>query len=310
MGMSLAGKLAMIDKNHAVLSLRRQCELIGLHRSNVYYVVSIESNENLLLMRLMDEEYTRHPFKGVLRMWAYLRELGHCVNTKRIRRLLRLMGQEAIYPKKNLSKANLAHKKYPYLLKGLAIRRPNQVWCTDITYIRLSQGFVYLIAVMDWHSRYVLSWRLSNSLDTSFCTEALEDAFMCYGFPEIFNTDQGVQFTSEAFTGLLLANGIKISMDAKGRAFDNIFIERLWRSVKYEEVFLKDYASAKEAKTGLMEYFKFYNFERHHQSLDYKKPAEIYFNKIISVDSVNCAENSLIVSYKVNHATGVLSLVQ
>lgn len=308
--MSLAEKLAMIDKSHAVLSLRRQCDLLGLNRSNMYYVATGEPYENLLLMRLMDEEYTRHPFKGVLRMEAYLRDLGHCVNTKRVRRLLRLMGLEAIYPKKNLSKANAAHKKYPYLLKGLEITRPDQVWCADITYIRLSQGFVYLFAVMDWHSRYVLSWRLSNSLDTSFCTEALEDAFMCYGFPDIFNTDQGVQFTSETFTGLLLANGVKISMDAKGRAFDNIFIERLWRSVKYEEVFLKDYASIKEAKIGLREYFNFYNFERHHQSLNYKKPAEIYFNKIMPLENVNCAYNNLIVPYLDKNAIGGFSQVQ
>lgn len=291
--MSLVEKLAMIDKNHAALSLRQQCRLVELHRSNLYYVAGRESEENLLLMRLMDEEYTRHPFKGVLRMEVYLRDLGYCVNTKRVRRLLRVMGLEAVYPKKNLSKANPAHKKYPYLLKGLAITMVNQVWCTDITYIRLSQGFVYLIAVMDWHSRYVLSWRLSNSLDASFCIEALEDALMQYGRPEIFNTDQGVQFTSEAFTGLLLTNGIKISMDAKGRAFDNIFIERLWRTVKYEEVFLKDYYSVKEAKSNLGEYFKFYNFERHHQSLGYKKPAEIYFNTTIPLDAVHYANNSI-----------------
>ena len=252
-------------------------------------------------MRLMDEEYTCHPFKGVLRMAAYLRELGYCVNTKRVRRLLRLMGLEAIYPKKNLSKANLAHKKYPYLLKDLSINKPNQVWCTDITYIRLAQGFVYLVAVMDWFSRYVLSWRLSNSLDTSFCIEALEDALLFYGVPEIFNSDQGVQFTSEAFTGLLLGNGIKISMDAKGRAFDNIFIERLWRSVKYEEVYLKEYISMKDAKAGLENYFNFYNLERHHQHLDYKKPADVYFNKVIPLEYINKRNNRLLVPCNPTH---------
>ncbi len=299
--MSLQKKLTMIDKSHKKLSVRQQCQMMGLNRSNVYYERTPETEENLLFMRLMDEEYTRRPYKGVLRMEAYLRDLGHFVNTKRVRRLLRTMGLEAIYPKRNLSKANAAHKKYPYLLKGLEITKPNQVWSTDITYIRLSQGFVYLVAVMDWYSRYVLSWRLSNSLDTLFCIEALEDALMYYGFPEIFNTDQGVQFTSEAFTGLLLGNGIKISMDAKGRAFDNIFIERLWRAVKYEEIYLKDYSSIIDAKINLDEYFKFYNFGRHHQSLDYKKPAELYFNKRIPVDYVNSMDNFLLVPRKVTH---------
>lgn len=291
----------MIDTEHKYLSIREQCKILSLSRSNLYYKKAGEPPENLLVMKLMDEEYTRRPYKGVLRMMAYLDELGHCVNVKRARRLLRLMGLEAIYPKKNLSKANAEHKKYPYLLKGLEITRPNQVWSADITYVRLNQGFVYLVAVMDWYSRYVLSWRLSNSLDSSFCIEVVEEAMMLYGFPEIFNSDQGVQFTSEGFTGLLLANGIKISMDAKGRAFDNIFIERLWRSVKYEEIYLKDYSGIKEAKLNLDEYFKYYNFGRHHQSLDYKKPAEVYFNKIIPVDYVNYVDNSLLVPRKVTH---------
>jgi len=303
-------KLAMIDKNHKNLSLRQQCKLLELYRSNLYYVASQESEENLYLMRLLDEEYTRHPFKGVLRMEAYLRDLGYCVNKKRIRRLLRLIGLEAIYPKKHLSQSNPLHKKYPYLLKGIVINKPNQVWCTDITYIRLHQGFVYLVAIMDWYSRYVLSWRLSNSLESSFCIEALEDALMMYGFPEIVNSDQGVQFTSEAFTGLLLANGIKISMDAKGRVFDNIFIERLWRSIKYEEVYLKDYCSVKEAKDGLTHYFKFYNFERHHQHLNYKKPAEVYFNREFPVDYVNCVDNRLLVPQKIIHTINMGPQVQ
>ena len=230
-------------------------------------------------MRLLDEEHMRYPFKGVLRLRVYLNELGYWVNVKRIRRLLREMGIEAIYPKRNLSKANLENKKYPYLLKNLVISHNNHVWSTDITYIRLKTGFMYLVAVMDWYSRYVLSWRLSNSLDASFCIEALEDALLLYGKPEIFNTDQGVQFTSEAFTGVLLKNKIQISMDSKGRALDNIFIERLWRSVKYEEVYLHEYLNAIEAKKRLGIYFNFYNTERHHQSLNYKKPADIYFRK-------------------------------
>lgn len=270
----------MIYSADTTLSVRRQCTLLGLSRSALYYEATGESAENLLLMKLLDEEYTRHPFKGVLRMEAYLRELGHIVNEKRVLRLLRLMGLEAIYPKKNLSKANKEHKKYPYLLKNLPITHANQVCSTDITYIRLANSFLYLVAVIDWYSRYVLSWRLSNSLDSSFCLEALEDALMFYGFPEIFNSDQGVQFTSQVFTGLLLANGIKISMDGRGRALDNIFVERLWRTVKYEEVYLKDYSSAIDAKANLGNYFKFYNFERHHQHLAYKKPAEIYFNRV------------------------------
>lgn len=291
----------MIDNNHPKLSVRQQCRLIGLNRSNLYYEAASEPEENLLLMCLMDEEHTRRPFKGVLKMQAYLRDLGYSVNVKRVRRLLRLMGLEAICPRKNLSKANQAHKKYPYLLKGLAITAPNQVWCSDITYIRLAEGFIYLVAIMDWHSRYVLSWRISNSLDASFCVEALEGALMFYGFPEIFNTDQGAQFTSESFTGLLLANKIKISMDGKGRAFDNIFIERLWRSVKYEEVYLKEYNSIKEAKLNLDSYFKFYNFERHHQGLGNKKPAEIYFKKDMSLGCINNVDNSLLVPRKVTH---------
>ena len=299
--MSLQEKLAIINKNDRQLSMRQQCALLGLHRSNMYYKTAGESEKNVLLMRLMDEEYTRHPFKGVFKMEAYLGDLGYAVNTKRVRRLLRLMGLEAIYPKKNLSKSNVVHKKYPYLLKGLSVTKPNQVWCTDVTYIRIAQGFVYLVAVMDWYSRYVLSWRLSNSMDASFCIEALQDAMMLYGFPEIFNSDQGSQFTSDGFTALLLANGVTISMDGKGRAFDNIFIERLWRSVKYEEVYLKDYRTIKEARVVLGNYFNFYNFQRHHQHLGYKKPAEIYFNKIIPVDCMNKLNNNLFVPGKVTH---------
>lgn len=301
MGLSVEQKLSFLDKQDGELSIRQQCQLLGLNRSTIYYVAAEESEENLQLMHLMDEEYTRHPFKGVLRMTAYLRDLGHIVNVKRVRRLLRQMGLEAIYPKKNLSQSHPEHKKYPYLLRGLLIDRPNQVWCTDITYLRLTKGFMYLVAIMDWHSRYVLSWRLSNSLESSFCIEALTDALMQYGFPDICNSDQGSQFTSEGFTGLLLANKIQISMDAKGRAFDNIFIERLWRSVKYEEVYLKDYRNGKEAKESLGNYFDFYNFQRHHQHLSYKKPAEVYFNKTLPVDYVNSVDNNLLVSRKVTH---------
>lgn len=284
----------MIDFNHEILSVRKQCDLLELNRSSLYYQAMDENEYNLLLMRLLDEEYTHHPFKGVEKMAIYLRELGHMVNPKRVRRLLRLMGLEAIYPKKNLSSAVISHKKYPYLLSGLEISRPNQVWSSDITYIRLSQGFVYLVAILDWYSRYVLSWKLSNTLDASFCIEALEEALMLYGLPEIFNSDQGAQYTSENFTGILSANSIKISMDAKGRAFDNIFIERLWRTVKYEEVYLHNYASAREAKENLTAYFKFYNLERHHQALAYKKPAEIYFGTELPLGCMNDLDNNLV----------------
>jgi putative transposase len=305
MDMSMEVRRAMIDFNHADFSIRKQCDLLNLNRSGLYYDVIGESAYNLQLMRLLDEEYTLHPFKGVLKMVKYLEELNHHVNEKRVRRLLRLMGLHAIYPKRSLSAGNAAHKKYPYLLKGLLIDRPNQVWCTDITYIRLAQGFCYLVAVMDWHSRFVLSWRLSNTLDTSFCSEALEEALMIYGFPGIFNTDQGVQFTSDEFTGTLLANGIKISMDAKGRVFDNIFIERLWRTVKYEEVYLHDYVTIKNGREHLTPYFKFYNFERHHQALEYKTPAEVYFGRKLPVDYVNNVDNSLLVPRKVTHIINV-----
>lgn len=278
--MSMEGKKAMLDFNLKKLSIRKQCELLGFNRSNIYYQNQPESDYNLLLMRLLDEEYTRHPHKGVIKMVKYLHDFGHRVNHKRVRRLLRLMGLMAIYPKpKNLSKSHPEYKIYPYLLRGLDIRTPNQVWCADITYVRLRAGFIYLVAIMDWYSRYVLSWKICNSLEASFCVEALQDALLYYNCPSIFNTDQGSQFTSEAFTEILLNSGIKISMDGRGRVFDNIFIERLWRTVKYEEIFLHDYCSIAEAKEQLQKYFNYYNYERHHQNLGYKKPAEVYFNK-------------------------------
>jgi len=205
--------------------------------------------------------------------------------------VLRLLGLEAIYPKKNLSNSIKKHQKYPYLLAALEINPPNQVWCTDLTYVRLKQGFIYLVAVMDWYSRYVLSWKLSNSLEVDFCIDSLEEALMFYPKPAIFNSDQGSQFTSKEFTGLLLANGVQISMDGKGRAFDNIFIERLWRSVKYEEIYLHDYADIPEAKKRLKAYFEFYNYARHHQALGYKKPAQVYFENSIPVDYMKKVDN-------------------
>ena len=266
----------MIEVGQGVLSVRRQCALLGLSRRGLYYRPVGESAENLRFMRLMDETYTLRPFYGVRKMTAHLRRAGEAVNPKRVRRLMRQMGLEAIYPKKRLSLAAEGHKRYPYLLRDLLIDRPDQVWCADITYVRLRRGFLYLAAVMDWHSRYVLSWELSRSLEADFCRQALQDALR-QGTPEIFNTDQGVQFTCEAFTGALEAQGVRISMDGRGRCYDNIFVERLWRTVKYEEVFLRDYADPVEARQGLRAYFRFYNAQRPHQALDYRTPAEVYF---------------------------------
>ena len=253
----------------------RQCKLADLARSSYYYHAAGDSEENLWLMRVLDEQYTSTPYYGIRRMTAWLQASGHAVNHKRVARLMRRMGLEAIYPKPRLSQGGPEHKIYPYLLSGLAIRRPNQVWCTDITYIRLRRGFVFLVAIMDWFSRYVLAWEVSVTMDTSFCLSALEWALR-QGKPEIFNSDQGSQFTSEDFTGRLKSAGITISMDGRGRVFDNIFIERLWRSVKFEEVYLNDYESAAIAVASLGAYFTFYNQERLHQSLGYRTPAAIY----------------------------------
>lgn len=264
----------MIEANLENLSIDSQCELLGLSRT-AYYYEHQEDPYNLLLMRLIDEQYTRAPYYGVLRMTAWLRREGYEVNEKRVRRLMRQMGLVAIYPKPHLSQASPAHKKYPYLLSGMAITHPDQVWSTDITYIRLKQGFVYLVAIIDWYSRYVLCWNLSTTMETGFCVDVLHRALVG-SEPEIFNTDQGVQFTSQEFTGVLLARGIRISMDGRGRALDNVFVERLWRSVKYEEVYLNNYETVREAREGLDRYFRFYNNERLHQSLGYATPAEVY----------------------------------
>jgi putative transposase len=248
---------------------------LGLNRSGLYYEPVGESEENLRLMRLIDEQYTRAPFYGSRKMTRWLRTEGYLVNRKRISRLMEVMGIEAVYPKPKLSQPGEGHKIYPYLLRGITVGRVNQVWSTDITYIRMAQGLVYLVAVMDWFSRYVLSWSLSLTMEIDFCMEALRSALR-RGRPEIFNSDQGSQFTSEKFTAELAAKEIAISMDGRGRCMDNIFIERLWRSLKYEEVYLKDYESVMEARTGIERYFRFYNQERIHQSLEYQTPAAIY----------------------------------
>lgn len=250
--------------------------MTGLSRSGLYYERRGESALNLQLMRLLDEQYTRTPFFGVLKMTDALKKEGYAVNSKRVRRLLRQMGLEAIYPKPRLSAPAPGHRIYPYLLRHVAITRPNQVWSSDITYIRLRTGFIYLVAVIDWFSRYVLSWEISTSLDAGFCCSALDRALQ-QGRPEIFNTDQGAQFTSESFTGRLEAQRILISMDGRGRALDNVFVERLWRTVKYEDVYLKDYSDPPDAVRNLGLYFRFYNGERVHQALGYQTPESVYF---------------------------------
>jgi len=264
-----------VDREHPEISVRRQCSLLGVNRAGLYYEPRGETAENLELMRLLDEQYMRTPFYGSRKMTEWLRTKGYEVNRKRVSRLMAVMGVEAVYPKPNLSRPAEGHRIYPYLLRGVKVNRADQVWSTDITYIRMAQGFVYLVAVMDWFSRYVLSWSLSLTLEHDFCVEALRRALR-RGKPEIFNSDQGSQFTSEKFTRELKARNIAISMDGRGRCMDNIFIERLWRSLKQEEVYLRDYESVPEARAGIERYLRFYNHERLHQSLDYVTPAALY----------------------------------
>jgi putative transposase len=265
----------LIEAGHPELSVRRQCALLGLNRSSLYYEPAPESPENLRLMRLVDERYTACPFYGSRRLTAWLVSQGEAVNRKRVQRLLRVMGLEAIYPKPKLSAAGRGHRVFPYLLRDVAVRRPDQVWSTDITYVPLASGFMYLAATIDWYSRYVLAWRLSNTLDGSFCLDMLEEALR-RGRPEVFNTDQGVQFTAQAWTGRLEAAGVQVSMDGRGRCLDNVFVERLWRSVKYEDIYLRGYEGVPELAQGLGRYFGFYNEERLHQALDYRTPGAVY----------------------------------
>lgn len=251
---------------------------MGLNRSSYYYQAAEASADELLLMRRIDEQYLRTPFFGSRQMarWLY-RQHGQCVNRKRVQRLMRKMGIEAIYAKPRTTRRNIQHRVFPYLLRDLEIRRKDQVWSTDITYVPLQRGFMYLVAVMDWHTRYVLAWRLSNTLEGYFCIEALDES-LSISTPEIFNSDQGSQFTAQSFTARLLEAGIAISMDGRGRALDNVFVERLWRTVKYEDVYLRDYADAAELQTGLQSYFDFYCHERPHSSLGFRTPAEAYWN--------------------------------
>ena len=266
----------MIDRDHDKLSTTRQCRMLKIHRSAVYYKPQPVTTKNMALMRLIDEQYMRTPTWGSRSMCSYLRRLGHPVNRKRVQRLMRLMNLKAIYPKPRTSRAHPGHKIYPYLLKGMNIESPNQVWTADITYIPMNRGFMYLVAVMDWHSRKVLSFKLSNTLDALFCVEALKEALDRYGPPQIFNTDQGAQFTSNEFTQTLKAHGIAISMDGRGRAVDNIMIERLWWTLKYHYIYLHSFESGRQLRNGLLQWFEFYNSRRFHQRLDDMTPDEVY----------------------------------
>ncbi len=264
-----------IEAGQGPLSVARQCELVGLARSTWYYEPSGEREENVALMRRLDEMHTRWPVYGSPKLTEALRREGWGVNHKRVERLMGLMGLRALMPRLSASRPAEEMRRYPYLLAGMKIERPNQVWCADITYVRMARGFLYLVAVMDWFSRYVLAWELSNTLESGFCVETLERALEM-GKPEIFNTDQGSQFTSGDFTGRLEGSGIAVSRDGRGRCFDNIFVERLWRTVKYEEMYLKDYAGGSDARRNLGAYFKFYDHERLHQALEYRTPQEVY----------------------------------
>ena len=271
-------RIRMIEPNHAEISISSQCDLLTISRSSFYYKPKCNSEENLQIMRFLDEQYFKTPFYGTLRLTALLAENGFCVNKKRVRRLMKLIHWQTIYREPRTTICDKSHYKYPYLLKGLKIERTNQVWAMDITYIPMRTGFMYLVAIIDLHSRYVVGWSLSNSMTAEWCAEVLDEAILKFGKPEIFNTDQGSQFTSEVFVNVLKNNEIQISMDGKGRALDNIFIERLWKSVKYENIYLNVYETGIDLHKGLTSYFKFYNNERLHQSLDYETPAKKYNN--------------------------------
>jgi putative transposase len=273
---SVEAKRALIEPDHPDLSIRRQCALLGLNRATYYYQPAREDPENLELMRQIDAQYLQTPFYGWPRMTAALRRQGYLVNGKRVRRLMRQMGLQAVTIRKRAATSLPGHQIYPYLLRDLVIERPNQVWCADITYVPMPLGFLYLVAIMDWFSRYVLAWALSNTLDGSFCQAALQHALV-YGTPTIFNTDQGRQFTAQGFTALLKTAGVQISMDGRGRVFDNIFVERLWRTVKYEHLYLYEYETVPAVERGLDGYFQFYNTARPHQSLGYRTPAEVHY---------------------------------
>ncbi len=291
--MSKADRQAMLDRSHPDLSIRRQCALLGLARSGVYRPKAPANDDDLTVMRRLDELFTAHPFLGSRRMAALLRVEGVRINRKRVQRLMRTMGITALGPKPRTTKPAPGHKIYPYLLRDLTIDRPNQVWAADITYIPIGRGFLYLVAVIDWASRAVLAWRLSNTMDTAFCVAALEDALARFGKPEIFNTDQGNQFTSAAFSGVLAAAGIRISMDGRGRWMDNVFIERLWRSLKHEDIYLKGYADGGEAHRGIAGWITFYNEVRPHQALDDRTPMAVWRNGITGPPQMNAVDMPL-----------------
>jgi putative transposase len=282
----------MVDHKDSSLSVAHQCKLLGISRSGLYYHPVAVHAEDLTFMKLIDRQYLATPFYGARRMAVWLKSKGHHVNRKRVRRLMTSMGLKAIYRRPRTTVPAPVNKVYPYLLGDIEVTRPNQVWAADITYIPMERGFLYLVAIIDWYSRYVLSWRLSNTLDVGFCVEAAEEALR-HGRPDIFNTDQGAQFTSEAFTGLLALHGVRVSMDGKGSYNDNLFIERLWRSVKYEEVYLKSYQDGKEAKAGIGNYFRFYNAERPHQALGYRTPAEIFLSSQVEASNSRLVESTL-----------------
>jgi len=287
---SVERRRTVVDRRHPSLSVVRQCQLLDISRSGLYYQPAGISEEDLTLMKLIDRQYLATPFYGARRLAAWLKYQGHRVNRKRVRRLMCIMGLKAIYRRPRTSKPAPGNKIYPYLLSGMAITRPNQVWAADITYIPMARGLLYLVAIIDWYSRYVLSWRLSNTLDAGFCVEALEEA-LSKGRPEVFNTDQGSQFTGELFTGLLERHGIRISMDGKGSYSDNLFIERLWRTVKYEEVYLKAYSNGRDARISLGEYISFYNNDRPHQALGYRTPGEVVNSMTVEVTNGGMVES-------------------
>ena len=298
----VAERQAWIEPSDAI-ALATQCQLLKVTRSVVYEQkkrLQKDVNESeLVLLQLLDEAYTRHPFYGSRRMKLFLKDCGYTVNRKRVQRLMQQLGLAGMAPGPTTSKPHPQHTVYPYLLRGVDIIRPNQVWSADITYIRLPRGFVYLVAIIDWYSRKVLAWRLSNTLDAGFCVDCLEEAIKNYGLPEIFNSDQGSQFTSASFTGVLIENGITISMDGRGRALDNIFVDRLWRTVKYEEIYLQKYDSIQSLLMGLTQYFLFYNEKRWHQSLAYQTPDIVYQTAVGGgakiVDKVNEPTDTLVI---------------
>ena len=308
--MSRPERLTLVDHDDQAMPVVAQCQLLKVARSTLYYRPAPVSADDLAVMRRIDELYLASPFYGSRRMAAVLRREGWAVNRKRVRRLMRVMALEAIYQKPNTSRKHPDHKVYPYLLRNLTIDRPNQVWCADITYIPMAKGFAYLIAVMDWFSRRILAWRVSITLEADFCVEALRDAMHRFGQPEIFNTDQGVQFTSASFLTELETQGVRISMDGKGRFLDNIFIERLWRSLKYEEVFIKAYGSAREARLGIGGWLAFYNDERPHQALDYRTPRAVFEDACNHVDNASASLTRCPHDYRHNSNKKVLINVE